>query len=209
MTKKKIGRLCIITNTELQKRFSHEDIVKLAIRGGADMIQLRDKKMSTGELVVTAKRIKKLCDKSNVTFIVNDRVDIALISDADGVHLGKEDIPVSEARKLLGRNKIIGGTAHNVKEALQVEKDGVDYIGFGHIFPTLTKLKTTQPQGLERLAEVIRLISIPVLAIGGINTENVNKVILSGAYGVALIGSVVKSDNPVETVSELRKIIYG
>ncbi len=102
--KRKIGKLCIITDTAVQNKYSHVELAKMAIKGGAKMIQFRDKVMSTGELIETAKLLKMICKKAGVQFIVNDRVDIAMVSDADGVHLGLEDIPVKEARKLLGKN---------------------------------------------------------------------------------------------------------
>jgi thiamine-phosphate pyrophosphorylase len=141
--------------------------------------------------------------------MVNDRIDIALLSGADGVHLGKEDIPVKYARKLLGKNKIIGGTAHSIKEAVQREKEGADYIGFGHIYLTHSKIKTDKPKGTAYLKKIVQKIRIPVLAIGGINPANIKEVMKTGVHGAAVIGAVVKSNNPVKAVKELRKIIYG
>ena len=165
---KKIGKICIITDTLVQKKYSHIEIAKLAMKGGADIIQLRDKNLSTSELIEIAKKISVLCKKKNVLFLVNDRVDVAMVSDADGVHLGQEDIPIKDARKLLGKNKIIGGTAHNMKEAIACEKAGADYIGFGHIFPTASKHKPDKPKGTAQLEEIVKKIKIPVIAIGGI-----------------------------------------
>src|SRR5437762_11747883 len=132
----KIGRFSLITNTVIQSKYAHEEIAKLAIRGGADIIQLRDKTLPTGELIETAIRIKKICRGNNVLFIVNDSVDIATLSNSDGVHLGRDDISIKDARKLLGKNKIIGGTDHSLNEDLEAEKNGADYIGFGHIYQT-------------------------------------------------------------------------
>ena len=207
--RKKVGKLNVITDTKIQNKYSHEELAGLAIKGGADMIQFRDKNMQTGELIETALRIKKLCDKKNVLFIVNDRVDAALVSGADGVHLGKEDIPIKDARKLLGRDKVIGVTARSLKEALSLEKDGADYIGLGHIFPTGSKLKTTQPIGLRNLQRICKRVRIPVIAIGGINTSNAREVVKQGAWGIAVIGSVTGASNPPKAVRELRQIIYG
>lgn len=205
---KKIGRLCVITDTAIQKKYSHCKIAELAIKGGADMIQLRDKFLSTGELIETAITITKLCRKNKVTFIINDRVDVAMISDADGVHLGIEDISIKDARKLLGINKIVGGTAHSLKEAIEAERAGADYIGFGHIFPTGSKLKADKPKGIGYLNNVVSSIKKPILAIGGINIKNITGVMSTGCHGAAVIGSVVKSKNPVKETAELRKIIY-
>jgi thiamine-phosphate pyrophosphorylase len=205
---KKIGRLCVITDTVVQNKYSHYNIARFAIRGGADIIQFRDKRMSTGELLETALTIRALCKKNKVMFIVNDRVDIAMLSDADGVHLGLEDIPIKDARKLLGHKKIIGGTAHNIDEAIQAEKDGADYLGYGHIFATQSKTKTTLPVGLIELKKVCKIIKIPIFAVGGIDTNNVKSVISTGVHGIAVISTVVKSSNPTMTVKKLREQIY-
>ena len=207
--KTRIGRLCVITDMNIQKKYSHIDIAKMAVKSGADILQFRDKFMSTSDLIETAFRIKKICSKSKIKFIVNDRIDVAMIVDADGVHLGKEDITVSEARKLLGNHKIIGATAHSLSEALIAQKDGADYIGFGHIYPTYSKTKTTKPKGLKLLKLVVRSINTPILAIGGIDLTNAADVIAIGVFGVAVIGAVVKSTNPVQTIKTLKGIIYA
>jgi thiamine-phosphate pyrophosphorylase len=207
--KRKIGKLCVITDTVVQKKYTHVEITQMAIRGGAGVIQFRDKLMSTHELIETAKELRRICKKAGVLFIVNDRTDVALVADADGVHLGIEDIPVKEARKLLGKNKIIGGTAHSIKEAEEAQKNSADYIGFGHIYPTLSKHKITPPLGIYELARVVKEVKIPVLAIGGIGLNNISEVVKTGVYGVAVIGSVLKNKNPENAVKELRRIIYA
>jgi thiamine-phosphate pyrophosphorylase len=207
--KRKIGKLCVITDTAVQKKYSHIDIVKMAIEGGADIVQFRDKILPTGKLIDIAAKIRELCSNAGVTFIVNDRVDVAMISDSDGVHLGLDDIPLKEAGKLLREDKLIGGTAHNVREAITAQKAGADYIGFGHIYLTSSKFKDTPPVGVEGLKKVLKQIKIPILAIGGIGLNNIVQVIHTGVHGVALIGSVVKSKDPVNTIRILRKIIYA
>jgi thiamine-phosphate pyrophosphorylase len=207
--KRKIGKLCVITDTIVQKKYSHVEIAKMAIKGGADVIQFRDKFMSTQELIETARKLKKICSKAGVLFIVNDRTDVALVADADGVHLGTEDIPLKDARKLLGKNKIIGGTAHSLKEAEVARKNGADYIGFGHIYPTLSKHKITLPVGINELARAVKKVKIPVLAIGGIGLNNISEVVKTGVHGVAVIGSVLKNKNPENAVKKLRRIIYA
>ena len=206
---KKIGKLCVITDTAVQKKYSHFELAKMAVKGGADIIQLRDKFLPTNELIEEAVKISAYCKKHNVLFLVNDRVDIAMISDADGVHLGKEDIPVREARKLLGRKKIIGGTAHSLKEAKQREKEGADYIGYGHIYATGSKFKPEKPKGTGELSIIVKKIKTPILAIGGIGIEKIPELKQTGVHGVAVIGSVVKNKNPQKAVKELRKAIYG
>ena len=207
--KRKIGKLCVITDTVVQKKYSHVEIAQLAIKGGADVIQFRDKSMATGELIETAGKLKKICSKAGVLFIVNDRVDVALVSDADGVHLGIEDIPLKDARKLLGKDKIIGGTAHSLKEAEEACKNGADYIGFGHIYPTLSKHKLTPPVGIYELEKIVKKIRIPVLAIGGIGFDNISEVVKTGVHGAAVISSVLKNKNPENAVKELKRIIYA
>jgi thiamine-phosphate pyrophosphorylase len=206
---KKIGKLCVITDTVIQKKYSHFEAAKLAIKGGADIIQLRDKTMSTAEMITTPKQIAALCKKHGVTFLVNDRVDIAMLSGADGVHLGIEDIPIKEARKLLGKNKIIGGTAHSLKEALKAQKEGADYIGFGHIFTTGSKHKPDKPKGTKMLAQIVKKIKTPILAIGGIDQSNINEVMKTGVHGAAIIGGIYKSPDPVKTTKEIRNLMYA
>lgn len=205
--KRKIGKLCVITDTAVQKKYSHVEIARIAIKGGADVIQFRDKSMPTGEMIETAKKIKKICSKAGALFIVNDRVDVALLADADGVHLGIEDIPVKEARKLLGKNKIIGGTAHSLREANEAEKNGADYIGFGHIYHTASKIKLTPPVGIKGLKKAVKNINIPIFAIGGIGLTNIKEIIQTGVNGAAVIGSVAGSSNPTKTVRELKRIL--
>lgn len=205
---KKIGRLCIITDTNVQLKYSHVELAEMAIKGGADIIQFRDKFMGTADMISTARAIRKICTKKGAIFLVNDRVDVALVSEADGVHLGKDDIPVYEARKLLGSRKIVGGTAHSLKEALMREKEGADYIGFGHIYETFSKEKKGRPKGTDYLRKVVDAISVPVIAIGGINITNIDDVMQTGVHGAALIGSVVKSKDPIKIVRELREKIY-
>lgn len=203
-----VGKLYLITDTVIQKKYSHYRIAQFAIKGGADVIQLRDKSLSTSELIQTAIKIAALCKKHNVTFLVNDRVDVALVSDADGVHLGMKDISIREARKLLGKNKIIGGTAHSFGEAKKCEKDGADYIGYGHIYPTKTKYKPEKPKGTEQLKLIVSKIRVPVIAIGGISPANIEDVMATGVHGAAVVGSVLKSGKPISTLKSLRKKIY-
>ena len=202
---KKIGKLCLITDTVIQKKYSHLQIAQMAIKGGADIIQLRDKTLPTGKLIETAKKITMLCRKHNVLFIVNDRVDVVMASGADGVHLGKEDIPVKDARKLLGSRKIIGGTAHSLNEAKLREKEGADYVGFGHIYPTKSKYKADKAKGTKLLAEVVRKVKIPVIAIGGISLNNIDDVTDTNVHGIAVIGSVLNSPSPVNVLKEFKK----
>ncbi|GAH35651.1 unnamed protein product, partial [marine sediment metagenome] len=133
---KQIGRLHVLTDTVLQSRFSHLELARMAIKGGADTIQFRQKIGATREMIKIVRQLKQLCLDSGITLIVNDRVDVAIATEADGVHLGQNDFPIALARKLLGENRIIGGSAASLEEAQKCLAEGADYIGFGPVYPT-------------------------------------------------------------------------
>lgn len=204
---KKIGRLHVITDVRIQDRFSHRQLAELAIAGGADTIQFRDKEIPTGKLIEIAADLKELCSGSNVPLIINDRADVAMAVDADGVHLGENDLPVSVARDLLGPDKIIGASTPSIEHAVEAWSSGADYVGFGHIYATGSKRKDTPPQGTERLAAFCRAASGPVVAIGGIEPGNAGPVLDAGTWGVAVIGSVCAADDPREAAASLRRLI--
>ncbi len=204
--KKPIGALCVITDVSIQSRYTHLELCELAIRGGASVIQLRDKTASSRELYALAVAMQLLCTGLGATFIINDRVDIALAAHTDGVHLGQTDLPIPTARRLLGPDKLIGGTASTLEEALQVERDGADYIGFGHIFPTATKEKPSAPKGIAALSEVMASVKIPVMAIGGITHANAYDVARTGA-SLAVVSAVCASENPTAATRDLVEII--
>lgn len=206
MLLKKIGRLHVITDTVIQTRFSHLEIARLAIEGGADTIQFRDKRLSTKELLRIGEGIKRICEENGVTFIVNDRLDLALALEADGVHLGQEDMPISIARKFLGE-RIIGGSAGNITELLHCLEQGADYVGFGPVFQTKTKEDAGPSVGLASLREIVRLSRVPVVAIGGIGPQNAKEVLETGAYGIAVISSVVTAEDPKLAAKALMSII--
>ncbi|ACF14494.1 thiamine-phosphate pyrophosphorylase [Chloroherpeton thalassium ATCC 35110] len=207
MRKKHIGQLCAITDTHIQSRFSHVELARLALQGGADIIQLRDKTLPTSELFCIAKEILTLCQALGGKLIINDRADIALAADADGVHLGQDDLPIAEARKLLGENKIIGATASTLALAKQAEFDGADYIGFGHIFPTSTKHKPEPPKGVLAISEIKKSLRIPVMAIGGIDYENIGEVMRAGADSAAVVSAICCAENPEAATQEIKKQI--
>ncbi len=191
--------LCVITDDA----FCPVTIAELALKGGAAIIQLRHKSASGSQLFSWAVEISKLCQKYRGLCIINDRVDIAMASGADGVHLGQKDMPADIARKLLGKKRIIGVSASSLEEALQAEKDGADYIGFGHIYPTYSKEKGFPPLGPETLQNTAALLSLPIIAIGGINIENAASLISCGAAGVAVISAVSRTDEPSMAAREL------
>ncbi|MCX6179102.1 MAG: thiamine phosphate synthase [Chlorobiales bacterium] len=191
--------VCVITD----EAFCPVTLAEKALKGGASMIQLRHKTASGSQLFTWAVEISKRCRPYEALCIINDRVDIALASGVDGVHLGQDDLPATAARKLLGNTHIIGVSASNVNEALQAEKDGADYIGFGHIYLTTSKQKEHAPLGPENLQKVAAMVSLPIIAIGGINTENAPLLISCGASGVAVISAVSRANEPTKATYEL------
>ncbi len=180
----------IIDDTYLSHDRMEETALAL-IDGGARILQLRGKGLSSAELLSAARSIAKLTRKAGVTLIVNDRIDIALLSNADGVHIGQDDMPVLAARRLLGREKIIGFSTHNVQEALATKMLPVDYISFGPIFRTGSKIDAEEPKGISALTEVSSSVEIPIVAIGGIGEDIIVEVLSSGAKSVAMIADIL------------------
>jgi thiamine-phosphate pyrophosphorylase len=201
--KKHIGKLHVLTDTVLQSRFSHLELARMAIDGGADTIQFRQKIGSTREMIAMARKIKRTCAEAGVPFIVNDRVDVAMASEADGVHLGQDDFPTILARKLLGEKIIIGGSAVSLEDAQKCLTERVDYIGFGPVYPTSSKPDASSPTGIELMREVAHSIPLPIIAIGGIHEQNVPEVIRAGAYGIAVISAVCCQHDPEQATREL------
>ena len=195
----------LVTDSGLSKKGTLND-VKQAINAGCKIIQYREKNKDTKEMIKEALKIKQLC-KNKAIFIVNDRVDVALAVDADGVHLGQDDMDFETARKLLGEKRIIGLTAHNVKEAIKAEKKGANYIGLSPIFETATKKDAGKACGVEMITKVKNEISIPVVAIGGINKENIHSVIKAGADAAVAISAVLTQDNVKKEVADFIRII--
>ena len=202
--KKSIGHLHVLTDETVQSRFTHVELAERAIAGGADTIQFREKNKKTKDLLVIAYALARLCRARNVPLIINDRVDIALAVDADGVHLGQRDIPVAAARRLLGPGKIVGGTAAALEEAVAAQNAGADYVGFGHIFATGSKQKQGAPKGPGSLREVSNALAIPVIAIGGIDQGNYLSVLEAGSWGVAVIASVCACPDPELAAREFK-----
>jgi thiamine-phosphate pyrophosphorylase len=187
-------RLCVITD-EGMSGSSHREVAERALRGGAPTIQLRDKRGDLRYLYEEALAIRDLCRRHAALFIVNDRLDLALAVEADGVHLGQEDIPPRLARPLLKPGMLLGVSTHSVEEAREAESAGADYIGFGPIYPTGTKEQTRPVVGVEGIRVVKARVKVPLLAIGGITLERVPTVMAAGADGVAVISAIVGSGN--------------
>jgi thiamine-phosphate pyrophosphorylase len=194
----------LITDITLS-RLTHTQITMKAIASGIRTIQLREKHMSKKELYSEALSMRSLTLKYKTTFIVNDQIDIALAVDADGVHLGQEDMPVEEARKIMGKKKIIGVSTHSFKQAIKAQEGGADYIGFGPMFKTSTK-DAGFPKGLKALREIRKHVKIPIVAIGGIAPENVSSVLEEGADAAAVMSAVLKGDIKVNTAKLLKAV---
>ena len=206
---KKIGRLHVLTDTVLQTRFSHPELAGLAISGGADTIQYRQKTGSTKALIETAVAIKRVCAEKGATFIVNDRIDVAIAAKADGVHLGQDDFPIGLARKLLGKGPIIGASAATPEEIETCIREGADYVGFGPIYPTGSKDDAGMVAGIDVLKQIVASTKVPVIAIGGIGPENADHVMGTGAHGIAVISAVCCREDPQKGARKLRDMIRG
>ncbi|MGQ9584307.1 MAG: thiamine phosphate synthase [Anaerolineae bacterium] len=189
---------------------SHLEVAQGALAGGATVIQFRDKKMDARQLYQTALRLRQLTREAGAVFIVNDRVDVALAVDADGVHVGQQDLPASVVRRLVGPDKIVGLSATNVEEALEAEQEGAaDYLGVGPIFtfPTVIKPDASPPIGLEGLAAIARRVTLPIIAIGGIEHDNASEVLRAGAEGVAVVHAVAWAEDVAEAARRMLAVV--
>lgn len=201
--------LYVITDEALSHGLTHAEIARRAIAGGADVIQLRDKRMGSRELLNSAVQIRALTKKAGVLFIVNDRLDIALSCGADGVHLGQDDMPARLARPLCPPGFIIGVSAGTLEEAVQAVRDGADYIGLGPICYTGSKKDAGPVCGFNLITQVKKNVSLPVVAIGGIGPDNVQDAIAAGADGLAVISAVVSQDDIALAAKRLKSLIDG
>jgi len=170
-------------------------------------VQYREKNATTRQMIDEALGLRDLCRARGVPFIVNDRVDVALAVDADGVHVGQDDMPASLARKLIGRGKIVGVSAENVEQARAAIADGADYLGVGAIFATATKPDAGAPIGIAGLMQIARVSTIPIVGIAGLNASNAASVIRAGAAGVAVISAIVSADDVEGATRELRRVV--
>ena len=193
---KKIGVLHVITDTTLQSRFTHTELAELAIQGGADTVQFRQKQGTTRELVATAQAMQSVCERHKVPLIVNDRADIALAVGATGAHFGQDDLTVSIGRRILPAKAVIGASARTEEKILEAITEGADYIGFGPIYGTSSKPDAETAKGLERLRRMCDIAACPVIAIGGIGIETAGDVIRAGAHGIAVISAVCAHPEP-------------
>jgi len=171
-------------------------VLERALEGGVRAVQLREKDLGGRELFVLAEKTKRLCERYQANLFVNDRVDVALGVDAEGVHLGGDSMPVRAARELLGAEKLIGVSTHSINEASEAEQEKADFILFGPVYFTASKAAYGEPQGLGRLKKVVEKISLPVYAIGGVKVGNIAEVKETGVRGIALISAVLSASDP-------------
>lgn len=201
----KLPNLSLYFITDNGFGWSHTELAKKVIDAGIEIIQFREKDLPLRKRVEIGKELRKLTSSRNVTLIVNDRIDVAQAIDADGVHLGQDDLPLEDGRKILGKDKIIGASVETVDEAKRAVKKGADYLGVGTVFPTSTKNNIGDIIGLDRLREICEVADIPCVGIGGIDFNNASKIIESGANGVAVISAIADSENPREKAERLLK----
>jgi len=199
---KHLPGLYVIIDMQALKGRSYIEVASQAIRGGARAIQLRDKLSSKKELLPIAQQLRNLCAEHNVLFIVNDYLDLALATDADGLHLGQDDLPIKQARKLLPIDKLLGSSTTTVDQATIAQSEGADYIAVGSIYPTTSK-ETARVVGLDRLRQVREAVTLPLVAIGGITRDNAAEVIAAGATSVAVISAVLHADDPEEAARQI------
>jgi thiamine-phosphate pyrophosphorylase len=195
-----------VTCQELSEGRTNLEVLAAILKGGAKIIQLREKHWSKRDLYHLALKFREHTRRSDALLIINDHVDVAMAAGADGVHLGQEDLPVDAARKL-APELIIGASSHSLGEALKAEKDGADYVNIGPIFPTKTKTDATHFLGPEAVAEIGPQLSVPFTTMGGITLDNIQRVLKAGAHRVAMITGITKAANIPERVRQLREII--
>jgi thiamine-phosphate pyrophosphorylase len=202
---KKLKGYYFITDSNLSLAGNEIDVIS-AVSCGVEVVQYRNKNAETREMYVEALRLADICRQAKSIFLINDRLDIALAVDADGVHVGQSDMPCLLARRLLGPDKIIGVTVHNLNEAIQAESDGADYLGVSPIFETATKPDAGNPAGIGLLEEIREQVDIPLAAIGGINHANAPQVIRAGADAICAISSVVAREDPAMEIRKFQEL---
>lgn len=199
--------LYLVTDRSLSLGRPIEDVVEQAVKGGVTMVQLREKDCSSREFYELAIKLKDILRPFGVPLIINDRLDIALACDAEGLHIGQSDIPYAVARKLLGRDKIIGLSVESLQDAIDANELDVDYIGISPVFGTPTKTDTAPALGLEGIQNIMKISKHPSVGIGGINKANVADIITSGANGVAVVSAIMSAPDPEKAAEELKGIV--
>lgn len=198
--------LYLVTDSSYHTEETFLRTVEEALKGGVTLVQLREKERSARDYLRLARRVKEVTDRYKVPLLIDDRVDVAAAADAAGVHVGQSDIPAAEARKILGPDKIVGATAKTVEQAVEAYQQGADYLGVGAIYPTTTKVKTVLTK-VSTLEEICQAVPIPVNAIGGLNTGNMD--ILAGTHiaGICVVSAIMKAEAPGKAAAELKEKI--
>jgi thiamine-phosphate pyrophosphorylase len=204
-----VGRLHVLTDFHLQQERPHAELARLAIRGGADTVQFRQKHGGIQNILIEARKVAQICQDASVPLIVDDRVDVAQAIGADGVHLGQQDFPVDEARAILGADALIGATATKTEQVVEAYELGADYVGFGPVFPTTSKRNPKSVKGPEGVRDASEAVPIPIIAIGGITHDRVRPTLEAGAYGVAVLSAVCTAKNPERATARFRAAIDG
>jgi len=199
--------LYLVTDRGLSLGRPLEYIVEEAVKGGVTMVQLREKDCSSLEFYELGRKLKKLLSPLNIPLIINDRLDIALAVDADGLHIGQSDLPWQVARQLLGPDKILGLSVETQQQAEEANHLDIDYIGVSPVFATPTKTDTFQPFGLEGLKEACRISQFPAVAIGGINASNAASIVEHGAQGIAVVSAISSAESPMAAAKDLKERI--
>lgn len=199
--------LYLVTDRLLSRGRSTREIVEAAVAGGVTCVQLREKKCGTREFINEARTIRSLLKEKNIPLIINDRIDVALAIEADGVHLGQQDMPIDMARKISAGSLLIGISAESIDDAARAEQDGADYIGISPVFSTATKTDTGPPLGLAGVKAIRKLVDIPLVGIGGINNQNGSSVIAAGADGIAVVSAIVSASDPTAAAQQLRETV--
>ena len=200
-------KLYLVTDRSLSCGRSLEYIVEEAVKGGVTMVQLREKECSTREFYELGIRLKVILSAYGIPLIINDRLDIAMAIDADGLHFGQNDLPWKEARRLIGPDKILGLSIETIEQAKAANEMDIDYIGISPVFATPTKTDTFQPFGIEGLKAVSQICRHPGVAIGGINIDNARLIMESGASGIAVVSSISSAVNPCNAARKLMDVI--
>ncbi len=200
-------KLYLVTDRDLSLGRDLRWIVSEAVKGGVTMVQLREKHIDTKTFVELARELKQLLSPLGIPLLINDRIDVALAADADGVHIGQSDMSYPDARKLLGPDKIIGLSVENMEDLLEANNLDVDYVGISPVFSTNTKTDTAKPFGLDGLKEAVKLSKHPTVAIGGMNKNTAKPVMDCGTDGIAVVSGIVSAESPYEASKELSSII--
>ena len=199
--------LDLVTDAGLSRGRPSAQIVQAALRGGVTIVQYREKAGTTRAMIEEAREIRRLCADAGVPFIVNDRLDVALAVDADGVHVGQDDLPAAIARRLIGPGRIVGVSAGSPEEALRAQAEGADYVGASPIFATPTKPDAPPAMGIEGLRRLASAVRIPVVAIGGVNAENAAAIVGAGAAGAAVVSAIVAAEDVEAAARAIRLAI--